>query len=185
MRTKVFALLVALMASVSVMAQQQEERQLTKQEIKALQDRIDSALNVEAENAIRDSMFTLEAHQVVFKYGQTAYVTSHTNFIAVKKSDAVVQVAFNVPFAGQNGLGGVTVSGTISQYRITKDRKGNTNVTMNVSGVGISAQLLITLWGGTNEATVTVMPNFNSNRITLTGVILPSEKSDVFQGITF
>ncbi len=185
MKIRVLLMLIAMLASFPAMAQQQWERELTKKERQALQDRIDSALNVEANRAIRDSMFTLEANKVVFKYGQTAYVTAHTNFVSVKKQDAIVQVAFNVPFAGPNGLGGVTVSGMVTKYTVDTDRKGNTNVTMNVSGAGISAQLLITLWGGTNEATVTILPNFNSRRLTLTGVLLPSEKSDVFQGITF
>ena len=35
---------------------------------------------------------------------------------------------------------------------------------------------------GTNNATVTITPNFNSNRLTLNGVILPAFKSSVFKG---
>ena len=45
----------------------QEERGLTKAEKKALQERIDSLLFVEAEQAINDRAFTLEADQVIFK----------------------------------------------------------------------------------------------------------------------
>ena len=53
---------------------------------------------------------------------------------------------------------------------------------MNVMGTGISARLDISMPKGTNSATVTISPNFNSNRLTLTGVILPSFRSSVFKG---
>lgn len=36
-----------------------------------------------------------------------------------------------------------------------------------------------------NEATITMLPNFNSNKLTLSGMILPLEKSNVFKGVTF
>ena len=84
---------------------QAQEVELTKEEKKALQEKIDSIQHAEAVEAINAKKFTLEADQVVFKYGQTAYVTSNTNFVSVDGEDAVVQVAFNIPAAGPNGLG--------------------------------------------------------------------------------
>ena len=156
---------------------QAQEVELTKEEKKALQEKIDSIQHAEAVEAINAKKFTLEADQVVFKYGQTAYVTSNTNFVSVDGEDAVVQVAFNIPAAGPNGLGGVTVNGKVSSYE-----RGTLYLSMNVMGVGISARLDISMPKGTNNATVTITPNFNSNRLTLNGVILPAFKSSVFKG---
>lgn len=153
-----------------------------KKEQKALQNRIDSAYWAESLAAIKDTVFTLEADRVVFKYGQVAYVNSNTNFVSVNKNDAVVQVAFNVPFAGPNGIGGVTVQGSVSGYKVNTDKNGITTVKMNVIGVGISAQIWITMYKGTHEASVDILPNFNSRNITLNGVLLPLEKSDVYKG---
>lgn len=155
-----------------------------KKEQQALQDRIDSAYWEESLAAINDTAFTLEADKVVFKYGQIAYVNSNTNFVSVNKNDAVVQVAFNVPFFGPNGIGGVTVQGSVSGYKVSSDKKGTTTVRMNVMGVGISAQIWITMYKGTHEASVDILPNFNSRRITLNGVLLPLDKSNVYQGRT-
>lgn len=155
-----------------------------KKEQQALQNRIDSAYWEESLAAIRDTTFTLEADRVVFKYGQIAYVNSNTNFVSVNKNQAVVQVAFNVPFSGPNGIGGVTVQGNMGGYKIETDKKGTTTVKMTVIGVGISAQIWITMYKGTHEASVDVMPNFNSRNITLNGVLLPLGKSDVFKGRT-
>ena len=171
-----------LLLAGSAAAQQEQERELTKAEKKALQEHIDSLLFVEAEQAIDAREFTLEADQVVFKYGQTAYVSSNTNFVSVKGKNAVVQVAFNIPASGFNGLGGITVDGTVSGYETKKDKKGNVHVSMNVMGIGISARVDISMTRGSNNASVTISPNFNSNRLTLNGVVLPAERSNVFKG---
>lgn len=161
---------------------QAQEVELTKEEKKALQEKIDSIQHAEAVEAVNAKKFTLEADQVVFKYGQTAYVTSNTNFVSVDGEDAVVQVAFNILAAGPNGLGGVTVDGKVSSYEVKTDKKGTLHLSMNVMGTGISARLDISMPKGTNNATVTITPNFNSNRLTLNGVILPAFKSSVFKG---
>ena len=144
-----------------------------------LQNRIDSVYWDEALDAIKDTTFTFEADKVVFPYGQIAYVNSNTNFVSVNKDDAVVQVAFNVPFSGPNGIGGVTVQGNISGYKIQTDKKGTTQVSMSVT-----AQIWITMYKGSHEASVEILPNFNSRRLTLNGVILPLHTSTVFQGRT-
>lgn len=162
----------------------QSRQKALKNEQRALQDRIDSVLWDEALTAVNDTTFTLEADKVVFKYGQIAYVNSNTNFVSVNKGNAIVQVAFNVPFSGPNGIGGVTVQGSVSGYKIQTDKKGTTLITMNVMGVGISAQIWITMYKGTHDASVEILPNFNSQRLTLNGVILPLHKSTVYQGRT-
>ena len=168
-----------LMLAGSAAAQEQE---LTKAEKKALQERIDSLQYAEAVQALNDRAFTLEADQVLFKYGQMAYVNSNTNFVSVKDNHAVVQVAFNIPISGPNGLGGVTVEGTFTEYDLKKDKKGNVSLSINVLGTGISARVDITLYKAGNKATVYITPNFNSNRMTLNGVIVPLQKSSVFKG---
>ena len=175
-------LLTVFLLMLAGSAAAQEERELTKAEKKALQERIDSLQHAEAVEAIESKAFTLEADRVVFKYGQTAYVTSNTNFVSVHDDQATVQVAFNIPISGLNGLGGVTVEGSFSKYDLHKDKKGNVTLSINVMGTGISARVDITLYAGSNEASVDILPNFSSNRLTLNGVILPLHKSQVFKG---
>lgn len=92
---------------------------------------------VKAEKAISKKDFTLEADKVVFKYGQTAFVNTNTNFVSVKGDKSVVQVALNIPVSGPNGLGGITLDGNVSNYEVQKDKKGNIHVSMNVMGTGI------------------------------------------------
>lgn len=165
-------------------AQVELKQKLNRQEQKRLQQQIDSIQHEQALQAMRDSMFTLEVNRVVFKYGQRAYVTPSTNFVAVKKNKATVQLSFNIPVAGPNGMGGVTVEGTIGKYKMETDKKGSTTLSFYVQGIAISAQVYIRMWKDNNEASITVSPNFNSNRITLEGNILPSDQSFVVQGRT-
>ena len=135
--------------------------------------------------AIENKSFTLEADQVIFKRGRTAFVSSNTNFVTVNGNKGSVQVAFNIPVSGPNGLGGVTVDGNVSGYKVTTDKKGNIRLAMNITGVGISAQVNISLANGGNNATVDILPNFHSNRLTLSGTLLPLDKSSVFKGRSY
>ena len=82
-------------------------------------------------------------------------------------------------------MGGVTVEGQISNIKITKDKKGTTYYSMNIMGAGISALVNITLYAGSNKASATISPNFNSNRITLEGSLIPYSQSNIIKGRSF
>lgn len=179
---KRIALVMAMFLLVWAGSAAAQESELTKEEEKALQARIDSLQHAEAERAIYERAFTLEADQVIFKRGETAYVTSNTNFVSVEGDHAVVQTAFNIPVSGLNGLGGVTVEGRFSDYDLRKNKKGDLFLSFNVVGVGISARVDVTLYNGGNQAIVNIIPNFNSNNISLRGVVLPLDKSRVYKG---
>lgn len=182
----IITLIMFVAATFAATAQSNtQDKKLSKKEKKLMEARIDSAFNAEAIQAINDTAFTIEADQVMFKRGYTAHVTASTNFVTVRGDNAIVQVAFNVPVAGLNGLGGITVEGSVSRYEVNKDKKGNVFVKMGVMGKGISAQLFISLWKGANKATVNIMPNFNSNNLTLNGMMWKPERSNVFKGTTF
>lgn len=182
-----FAALIVCLAIGQVQAQNQKKllHKQERQEQKAQEEFQDSLLFRQAYQAIDGKSFTLEAGQVVFKGGQTAFVSTSTNFISVDGDMAVVQIAFNGASSGLNGLGGITVKGSVSGYRVKTDKAGNVYVSMNVVGTAVSATVSITLYNGSNQASVTVNPNFNSNRLTLNGKIVPFSKSTVFQGTAY
>ena len=139
----------------------------------------------DAVQAIKDRKFVMEADRVTFKRGRSAYVTSNTNFILLNGEKASVQVAFNGAFAGPNGIGGVTVDGRVGDIKTTTDKKGNVSCSFNVMGVGISAQVSIRLAHGSSNASATINPNFNSNRLSLDGKLIPLSESSVFKGRSF
>ena len=147
-----------------------------------LQQLADSLASVQARAALRNQDFVLEADNVQFRNGQTVFVNSTTNFISVKGNRAVVQISPSNYAAGPNGVGGVTVDGTISGLEVRTDSKGRTTLSMNVTGIGINAQIEIYMFPDSNRASATVYPNFNSNTVWLDGTIVPYENSNVFEG---
>lgn len=182
---RLLIMLIAIIANVGLTQAQttdKEERARLRQERKAEQEILDSLLFEQSKQSIENKKFVLEADRVMFKYGTTAYVTSNTNFVMVNEDKATVQIAFNVPVSGPNGIGGITVDGLMSDFSMEEDKKGNLSVEFNVSGVGISARITISIPKGSSSATVNVSPTFNSNRLTLSGHILPLEQSTVFKG---
>ena len=186
---KLIALLALVLVSTSTMMYAQEseravrradrkaQRDAERARLKAEEQAADAVAYQQAVQALKNKQFVLEADQVIFRNGQSAFVSSTTNFVMMNGQRSTVQVAFNT-----NGIGGVTVDGSASDMKITTDKKGNVNCSFSVQGIGISAQIFISLTNGGNNATVTVNPNFNNNTLTLSGNIVPLDQSDVFKG---
>jgi len=153
---------------------------------KALEAQQDSVAYFKAVEALKEGAFVLEADNVTFPNGITRYVSSNTNYIQVDNGEGIVQTAFtNFAYTpGPNGLGGVTGEGNISGLKMIEDKDGNYYYSYTIQGIAISATVFITLTGGTNQASVSISPNFNSNNMTMMGRILPLDESDVFQGTT-
>ena len=147
-----------------------------------LNELADSLASIQAIAAIRNKDFVLQVDNVTFRSGNAAFVNSSTNFISVKGNRAVVQISPSNFAAGPNGVGGVTVDGGISGYQITTDRKGRVNLTYNVSGIGISAQVEVYIVPGSTYAQATIYPNFNSNTLWLSGTVVPYNNANVIEG---
>jgi hypothetical protein len=96
----------------------------------------------------------------------------------------VVQISPSQFSSGPNGVGGVTVDGTISDQQVTRGKDGRITFSMNVNGIGINAEVHIFMFPNSNQATATVYPNFNSNTLWLSGTIVPYENSSVFEGMS-
>ncbi len=186
-------LLVCLLAGFAVSAQAQTRRVRSQSE----QTRAAAREQAKREAALADSIaylkalrsldrldFALEADQLTLKRGRVVFVSSDKNFVTLSGDMATVQVA---PFmgGGPNGVGGITLEGRASGIRVKTDKRGNTSFSMNVFGNGISATLNIVLPEGSNRASVSIDPNFSSNRIMLTGTLIPLDDSRLFKGSTF
>ena len=161
--------------------QEFRERSAERRELNALTD---SIAGVQAAAAVQNRDFVLEADQVTFKNGNTVFVNSNTTFISVKGNRAVVQISPSNFSSGPNGVGGVTVDGSISGMQRMVDKKGRTTLSFNVTGIGINAQVEVYMTPGTNRASATIYPNFNSNTVWIEGDIVPYENSDVFEGMS-
>ena len=152
------------------------------EEDRKLNELADSLAGIQAVAAVRNQDFVLEAQTVQFRNGASIFVDSSTNFISVKGNRAVVQISPSNFSAGPNGVGGVTVDGMISGQEYKTGKHGYATYSFNVMGVGINAQIEIYLTPGTNQASATIYPNFNSNTVWVQGNIVPYENSTVIEG---
>ena len=171
-------LMYAQSSSETRQAERKAQREAQKAREKAENER-NYAIAVQA---LKEGKFVLEADQLVFKRGRSAFVSSTTNFVLMDGAHASVQIAANNALAGPNGIGGITVDGSRKEMKITTDKKGNMNCSFSVQGIGISAQVYITLTNGGNNASARISPNFNSNTLTLNGVLVPLSQSNVYKG---
>lgn len=179
--------LVLVSASTLMYAQsssetRQAERKAQREAQKAREKAENERNYTIAVQALKEGKFVLEADQLVFKRGRSAFVSSTTNFVLMDGEHASVQIAANNALAGPNGIGGITVDGSRKEMKITTDKKGNVNCSFSVQGIGISAQVYITLTNGGNNASARISPNFNSNTLTLNGVLVPLSQSNVYKG---
>ncbi len=153
-----------------------------KAEKDAIQQAEQEVLFDSAVKALNDRKFVLEADRITFKNGRFTYVSGNTNFISLDGDRATIQIAFNSPYAGPNGIGGVTVEGTASKIKIETDKKGNITFRMSVTGVAVSANVMFQMIKGTNRCSATILPNFSNNTTTFTGYLYSKENSNVFKG---
>ena len=178
---RVLLLLAVLLFSAgsgTMMAQQDKAaekaaKKAEKEARKAAEEAENMALFEQAVQALNDKDFVLEADRVEFKRGRFVYVTPSTNFVSMDGNRATIQLAFN---------GGITVEGNASNVEMKTDKKGNITFSMMVQGVAVSANVTFRMVKGSNKCTATVSPNFNSNRISFTGTLYPTEQSNVFKG---
>ncbi len=147
-------------------------------------DSTDMKYHAQALAALKDSSFVFNTHQIIFNNGISTSVSSVTNFISLNKNRVVVQIAFDTPYIGYNGLGGITVEGHISTVKMRTDKKGFTRYEFYANGTGISARVELTLHPTNNSATAIISPNFNSKQLNLSGSISPLNKAYIYKGTT-
>lgn len=162
-----------------------EERKAREKKLEELRDSIAFA---EAKMAIDSSYFVITADRIMLDNRINVMAPeSSTNFILVQGDKAIVQLALSRAHPGLNGLGGITVDGTIGGRKIKTTKKGDIYYTFNVNGTGISAQVTITVYKNSNQSMVYISPNFHSNTLTVYGPLIPydhygTRNNKIFKG---
>ena len=143
----------------------------------------DSIAFVQAVEALRTGSWALEASNITFNNGVTRFVTSSTNYVAVNAGEGTVQTAFNnTNITSPNGLGGVTLEGSVWGERMGTDDNGNIFYSSSIQGSGISAIITVTLTAGSNQASATVNANYSGNKMVFNGYLYPYNSAGIFEG---
>ena len=143
----------------------------------------DSIQYLQAIAALKNGSWALEASNVSFNNGADNFVTESTNFISLDDGTATVQTALdNSNVYSPNGLGGVTLTGRVGSEEMRIDRYGNVYYNFAISGNEISATVSVMLSAGSNQATATVNPNYNSSSLSMSGYIYPYNNAGIIEG---
>lgn len=169
----ILALLSMAVSAVAAAPQNRKERKAGE----ALQDSIEYEAAV---RAMKDMGFVIEADRLILTSGENVMVQSNVNFVSVEDDRAVIQVS-PLRGPGVNGVGGITVDGTVSDVRFETDKKGNIYMSMKVLGAVASCQVSISLPKGGLTARVTIDRIILPMNISMFGRIVPSELSTVHQ----
>lgn len=163
--------------------EQKKEQKKAKKEMQKKIDNFGETVAFEkAAACLKNGNFVIEADQIQSPRGGYTSVSSNTNFISMANGESVIQVAPSNHIAGPNGVGGITVEGSVSNIKINESKSGNITYSYNVQGVGVSASVKIVLPKGGTKATATIYPNFSSNDVTLSGRVVAPQNSKVFKG---
>ena len=161
------------------------ERLKKKEAEQAKEHAQDSIAFVQAVEALRSGSWALEASNITFRNGVTRFVTESTNYVSINDGTGTIQTAFdNVNISSPNGLGGITLEGSVSGERMSQDGDENIYYSYTIQGPNLSAVVYITLAANSNEASARIDPNFSGNTITMNGYIYSYDNAGVFQGTT-
>jgi hypothetical protein len=100
--------------SQDVKLSRQERKEVRKAQMAANFYVMDTILNAKR--------FVLEADYLQNGYGERIPVNSNLNFIKIDELNGILQTGSNTG-SGYNGVGGVTATGSIGAWKITKDIK--------------------------------------------------------------
>jgi hypothetical protein len=129
---------------------------------------------------VQQQRFVLEADRLRDKRGSTVNVPSTLNFIAVDSLDGVLQIGSNA-YVGLNGVGGITVEGSVTGYEFKlNERNGSYNVKYFLRSPSGSYDVQMVVFGdGRADATVS---STWPGKLNYSGFLVPPGASRVWKG---
>ncbi len=185
---KKYSLLLIVLFCTVILSQSfgqtaKEERKQEKAEKKAVKFTKDSISNQFYKTLVASQAFVLEANTLYDKSGKSFILNRSTNFVGFEGKNSTIQLAFD-QLVGWNGVGGVTLDGTVSTMEVTDNKKGlgftiNVTVMQQVGGV----VTMIFRVSADGNARVDMSGSFGE-RITYQGMIVSLAESTVYKGIS-
>jgi len=167
-----------------------QEQELSRKEQRKLQKQLKKEQQQEelAQKAalvqlmVEHHAFVLEADRLTDKRGNMANVPAMLNFVAADSVSGVIQIGSNA-YVGMNGVGGITVEGTLANYEYSRNEKNGTYmVSYNVrSSVG-NYDVRMTVFPDA-RAQATISSNW-PGRVNYSGRLVPPAASRVWKGTT-
>ncbi len=123
--------------------------------------------------------FMIQTNRLDFGSGRSTQVTPNTNFLMMAAGRCVVQVAPRIG-GGPNGVGGITMDGVVTNYKLVRHDNGSATVTFNLNESGYFADVTITYDAKRNYALVRLASARYS--VSFAGEVAPYDPSKVVDG---
>ena len=161
-----------------------EQRKLEK-ELKNEQKAEEAAQKAKiVEVMVHFQRFVLEANTLRDKRGNSIQVSSNLNFIASDSISGVIQVGSNT-YIGSNGVGGITVEGSMSDYKYSfNEKNGAYNITYYLQTPVGSYDVRMTAYSD-GRANADVSSTTWGDKLRYSGFLVPPAMSRVYKGSSF
>jgi hypothetical protein len=158
--------------------QKEIKKEKRKAERQAKEDSIKQVVNYMVENR----SFVLEADYIAGRSGERVPVNSTINFIRVDSAEAVIQLGSPTGL-GSNGVGGITVDGSISRYELSKNEtKRGVSYTVTLFVNTNLGTYDIVLWIAQDGNTSATIRGTTAGQLSYSGHIVPIGMSNTFKG---
>jgi len=181
---RIIVVLLAMLFAFPAFSQElsrKEQKKLEKELKKEQQAEEAAKMATVVDAMVLYQRFVLEAHTLRDKRGNSLQVASNINFIAADSLTGVIQVGSNT-YIGRNGVGGVTVDGSITEYKYTRHKKsGSYNISYYLRTPVGSYDVTITAYPD-GRANADVRSTTWGDRLRYSGNLVPPGISRVFKG---
>jgi hypothetical protein len=185
--------LMVLLFSFTIQGYSQEKTGLSRKEIRKIAKEEKTAQRVIEQEQLKKSTklilenkkFVLEANYISNGKGRKIPVSSNLNFIRVDSTKAIMQIGSIQGNSGYNGVGGITVEGRITQYKLTaSENKKSTNYSLDMLIISPSGIFNITLLVNEIGTTMATVRNNSINALEYFGNIVSTTNSNTYKGNT-
>jgi hypothetical protein len=179
-------LLALALSGQTAWAQHQQLTKKEKRHLEQMRKKKERTLEHQASRAyymelLSKKYFVFEADYLVGPEGQSFILTPNINFMSVNGNNVVLQFGFD-GVVGWNGVGGITVRGNLSNYKVDTTRRNNLMVTTDVNLIGPGLPPHITLnVSDDGTAFLTILPA-TGGPINVYGQIFSPQKAAIFEG---
>ena len=175
-------LLVLLLSAGMVSGQEtKEDRKANRKARKEDQKRIALENTEQLKLIVATKMFVLEANTLFDRGGMTFNLNPTINFVGFDGKNSTIQLSFN-QLVGWNGVGGVTIDGTIKTIEITgKDNKPGFSINATVQNKTGGLVTMIFRVSSDGNARVDMSGSFGE-RLSFQGRIVALSQTTVYKG---
>lgn len=175
--------LVYIETNAQSFKEQREAKKKEKAEKKAAQLEEAKANTQKLKTLLESKKFVLEANMLYGKSGASYPLSSTTNFVGFDGENSTIQLAFD-GLVGWNGIGGVTLDGSIAKMDI-KENKNGVGLTINATvrqkaGGAVTMIFRVSADGNTR---VDMSGSFGQ-RLSFQGYIVSLADTRVYKGTT-